>query len=79
MREALRKEKNMETQAHIHSLQGRLDKVAIVQHEDNNHVVAEYRGNLYTAVYNPYVGAYYVDDVYGCIRKRDRVTKETER
>lgn len=59
----------METSAHIHSLNGQMDTVTIISHTDNNHVVAEYKGKKYTAVYNPFVGAYYVDDLYGLIRE----------
>lgn len=59
----------METKAHIHSLQGQMDTVTIIQHKDNNHVISEYKGNQYTAVFNPFVGAYYVDDIYGLIQK----------
>lgn len=61
----------MKTQAHIHSLKGQMDTVTIVQHKDNNHVIAEYKGQRYTAVFNPFVGAYYVDDIYGLIQKGD--------
>ena len=65
----------MKTKAYIHSLKkGETNYMAvvnIVEHKDNNHVIAEYRGNLYTAVFNPFVWAYYVDDIYGFIRTAD--------
>ena len=65
----------MKTKAYIHSLKkGETNFMAvvnIVEHKGNNHVIAEYRGNLYTAVYNPFVGAFYVDDIYGYIGKAD--------
>ena len=56
-----------EIQAHIHSLGGELDLVKIVEHKDNNHVIAQYHGEYYTAVFNPYVAQYYVDDKFGHI------------
>ena len=55
------------TQAHIHSLGGELDTVTIIEHKDNNHVIVQYHGEYFTAVFNPFVGHYYVDDKYGHI------------
>ena len=57
-----------EIQAHIHSLGGELDLVTIIEHKDNNHVIAKYKGKYFTAVFNPYVGNYYVDDKFGQIK-----------
>ena len=55
--------------AHIHSLKGRMDQVKLIKHNfaDNNHVIVEYKGKRCTAVWNPFVLAYYVDDIYGVI------------
>jgi hypothetical protein len=62
-------------QAYIHSL-----KVTGTRPEDEHHVmgevekieringneyVATYKGKRYSTIYNPFVGAYFVDDVYG--------------
>ncbi len=55
------------TQARIHSLNGNLAEVTIVENQDINNVVAEYHGHFYTAVFNPFAGCYYVDDKYGLI------------
>ena len=52
------------TQAMIHSLK-RLAKVEILHERSANDIVAEYEGKRYTAIYNPFVCVYYVDDVYG--------------
>ena len=57
--------------AHIYSLGGALDTVTIVEHKDNNHVIAQYHGKYYTAVFNPYVGHYYIDDKFGHIKNFD--------
>ena len=54
-------------QAKSHSLNGGTAEVTIVEYNDYNNVVAEYRGHYYTAVFNPFVGCYYVDDKYGYI------------
>jgi hypothetical protein len=61
--------------ANIHSRKGTdspTDTVTIVEHRDNNHVVAEYRNQRFTAIYNPFSGMYYVDDVYGKIEEEGR-------
>ena len=52
------------TQAMIHSLKTQ-DEATIVSHTDNNNVVAEYKGQRYTAIFNVFNGLYYVDDIYG--------------
>lgn len=43
--------------------------VVIVSENGNNNVVAEYNGVRCTAIFNPFSGLYYVDDVYGVIGK----------
>lgn len=48
--------------AHIRSLDGKLAEVTIIKYDSNNHVIAEYDGELHPAVFNPFVWAYYVDD-----------------
>jgi len=56
--------------AMIHSRKGMdipTDTVTIIEHRDNNNVVAEYNGQRYTAIFNPFVCLYYVDDIYGKI------------
>lgn len=54
-----------ETEAVIHSLHGGVDTVTILSHADNNHCLAEYKGKICTAIWNPFNGYYYVDDIYG--------------
>lgn len=51
-------------QAMIHSLQNK-DEATIISHKDNNNVIAEYKGQRFTAVFNVFSGFYYVDDIYG--------------
>jgi len=50
--------------AMIHSL-GVQAEVLIISENGCNDVVAEYQGKKYTAVYNGFIGMYYVDDIYG--------------
>ena len=58
---------NKQAKAKIHSLDGAFDTVTILEEQGNNHVVAEYKGKKCTAVYNPFICCYFVDDVYGVI------------
>ena len=60
--------------AMVHSLKA-LDDVRIISHTDNNNVIAEYHGIKCTAVFNPFAGLYYVDDVYGIIED-DIISRE---
>lgn len=60
------------TTAMIHSKkssENQTDTVLIIQYKDNNNVIAEYKGHRYTAIYNPFVGLFYVDDIYGKIEE----------
>lgn len=58
----------MKTEAIVHSLRD-VAIVEIVEHTDNNHCLARYDGKLCTAIFNPFSGYYYVDDIYGVIEE----------
>lgn len=65
------------TEAVIHSIsKEQSDKpydIAMIIHENgNNDVVAEYKGIRYTAIFNPFVCRYYVDDIYGKLKDQTR-------
>ena len=53
----------MKTEAIVHSLRD-VAIVEIVEHKDNR-----YDGKLCTAIFNPFSGYYYVDDIYGVIEE----------
>lgn len=61
----------MKVEAYIHSLKDRehdrhmLGTAEIIREIGDNLYLAEYRGVRCTAIFNPYVGRYFVDDVYG--------------
>lgn len=61
----------MKVQAYIHSLKDRehdrsvLGEAEIIRKIEDNLYLAEYNGVRCTAIYNPFVGRYYVDDLYG--------------
>ena len=47
---------------HIHSLNGQLRDATIIDKVGDNKYIAEYEGVKCTAIFNPFVGRYYVDD-----------------
>lgn len=55
-------------QARIHSLGGQFAEVTIVSETSCNDVIVDYKGIRCTAIYNPFVCCYYVDDIYGIIK-----------
>lgn len=61
----------MKVEAYIHSLKDHvhdrnvLGEAEIIRSIGNNLYLAEYNGVRCTAIYNPFVGRYFVDDVYG--------------
>jgi hypothetical protein len=55
---------------HIHSLNGELREATIVEKVGDNRYIAEYNGVRCTAIYNPFVKHFYVDDKYGIIRDK---------
>ena len=56
--------RSFKTQAMVNSLQT-TDEVTIIHEKNNNDVIALYQSTLCTAIYNIFVGLYYVDDLYG--------------
>lgn len=63
----------MKVKAYIHSLKDQtnnrhvLGDAEIIQSIGDNLYLAEYCGVQCTAIFNPFVGRYYVDDVYGIV------------
>lgn len=57
------------TQAMVHSLNAKTE-VTIIKKVGDNSYHAEYHGVVCTAIYNPFVGCFYVDDVYGVLEER---------
>lgn len=55
-------------QARIHSLDGQFDEVTIISEKSDNDIIVDYNGVRCTAIYNVFVGCYYVDDVYGIVK-----------
>ena len=60
-------------ECHIHALDGGLAEATILKRTGDNQYLADYNGVKCTAIFNPFVGRYYVDDKYGVIKEaRDR-------
>ena len=55
---------------HIHSLDGEMREATILKKLGNNDYLAEYNDVRCHAIYNPFVGHFYVDDKYGIIREQ---------
>ncbi len=55
-----------QAKAMVHSLKAQ-DDVSILHENGSNDVVAEYKGIRCTAIFNPFVGMFYVDDIYGIL------------
>ena len=58
---------NLKTRARIHSLDGQLAEVEIVEKRGDNEYVASFDGKRCSAIFNPFAGCFYVDDIYGKI------------
>lgn len=55
--------------AHIHSLNGELREVTVLEQKDSVNYIVEYGGVKCTAVFNFYVCQFYADDKYGVIEE----------
>lgn len=60
---------NLKTVALIYSI-NQPAEVTIKEMVGNNKYLAEYEGNLCAAMFNPFVGMYYVDDINGRITEK---------
>lgn len=63
--------KPRKTMAHIKSLNGVMDEIIVIEEQDNNHIIVDYKGTLCRAIYNIFSGAYYADDVYSKIEVKE--------
>lgn len=61
--------KPYKTMAHIHSLNGELREVTVLEQKDSVNYIVEYGGVKCTAVFNFYVCQFYADDKYGVIKE----------
>lgn len=61
------------TTGHINSLKGELAEITVLEkpNENINQYIVSYRGIKCTAIYNWFVGAFYVDDIFGIISENE--------
>lgn len=57
--------------AMIHSM-NKQDEALILHEKGANDVVAEYKGIRCTAIYNPFSGLFYVDDIFGVLPDQNK-------
>lgn len=57
--------------AMVHSIKA-VKEVEIIEKRGDNDYLAKVGDVICTAIFNPFVGLYYVDDVYGVVRRDDR-------
>lgn len=54
-------------QAHIHSLNGKMDEITIIDKVGDNDYIVDYKGVKCHALFNWFNCTYYTDDLYGRI------------
>lgn len=59
----------MKVIAMVHSKEQREEVELLEKIGDNNYLVKTNDGVKCTAIFNPFVGIYYADDIYGVIKK----------
>lgn len=57
--------------AHIHSLNGEMKEITVLEQKDNVNYIVEYGGVKCTAIFNWYNCQFYADDKYGIIRSEN--------
>ena len=57
------------TQAHIHSLDGKMDEVTILEQVGDNDYIVDYKGVKCHALFNWFNGTYYADDIYTIVKE----------
>ena len=70
--------KNLTVMAHIHSLNGEMREIKILEQETlfghpiPNAYIVKYGGVKCTAIYNPITCQYYADDKYGIVKEKQQ-------
>ena len=65
--------KPFKTQAHIHSLNGAMNEITVLDKKEDGKqtiYIVDYRGAKCSAVFNPFDGTYYADDIYGIVKEK---------
>lgn len=61
---------SFKTEAMVHSINA-IKEVEIIEKRGDNDYLAKVGDVVCTAIFNPFVGLYYVDDVYGVVKSSE--------
>ena len=61
--------KEYKVMAHIHSLNGEMAEITVLEEVGNNDYIVNYKGVKCHALFNFFVCEYYADDVYGIVEE----------
>ena len=61
--------KPYKSQAHIHSLNGKIEEITILEKVGDNDYIVEYKGVKCHALFNWFNCIYYADDVYSLVKE----------
>ena len=70
--------KEFKIQAHIHSLDGKMDEITVIAQQKlfgkviPNSYIVRYKDITCTAIFNYFSNAYYCDDVYGKVTQWEK-------
>ena len=60
--------KPYKTQAHINSLNGKIEEITVLDKVGDNDFIIDYKGVKCHALFNWFVCEYYADDIYGRVK-----------
>ena len=61
--------KPYKSQAHIHSLNGKMEEITILEKVGDNHYIVDYKGVKCHVLFNWFNCTYYADDVYSIVKE----------
>lgn len=61
--------KPFKAKAHIHSLDGAIGEITVLENKDNTNYIVDYNGVKCTAIFNWAICSFFVDDIYGIIKE----------
>ena len=56
-------------QAHIHSLDGKMDEITVLEKVGKNDYIADYKGVKCHALFNWFACQFYADDIYRIVKE----------
>lgn len=61
--------KEYKTTAHIHSLNGEMAEITVLEEVGNNDYIVDYKGVKCHALFNWFICQFYADDIYGIVKE----------